>query len=215
MLVLVCPNCQQSSQHKQFDKGSQTGYACDICGTFRATRQSLISRQNKGENMVRKATEKISPLSSGLPRMQDGEFQRVKLECEEQKNYQVARQLRNDVSIEKIKADGSDLKVEIQGERYKQVEFQLKGERIQTDIEGVKVETKAIELEGAQNNKWLTRQKVDLELERGKEALVTLSLDIDKLKGLNMHKRKDVEALGIEIVDRINVSDIKKRLFGA
>ncbi|NJO65242.1 MAG: hypothetical protein HC836_46210 [Richelia sp. RM2_1_2] len=156
--------------------------------------------------------------SVGLPRMSDGELQKVSRETREQKNYQTARILRNDVKIEKRKADTSDLKVLREDEKYKQADFQLQAETIQTDIEQVKVEIKGIELVGVKNTKALTQKKVELELERGKEALQSLSLDIDRLKGQNRDKQRDIELMEVEIVDRvgdIKVEDIKQRLLGA
>ncbi|MEM7553477.1 MAG: hypothetical protein AAF378_05145 [Cyanobacteria bacterium P01_A01_bin.84] len=177
-----------------------------------------MPRPKKSET-PKETKSKVTGIGSvGLPRMSDGELQKVKRESREQKNYQTARILRNDVKIEKRKADTSDLKVLREDEKYKQADFQLKAERVQTDIEEVKLETKGIELVGAKNHKALAQKKVELELERGKEALQSLSLDIDKLRGQNRDKQRDVELMEVEIVDRLGdlkVEDIKQRILGA
>lgn len=162
--------------------------------------------------------QKVTGIGSvGLPRMSDGELQKVSRETREQKNFQTARILRNDVKIEKRKADTSDLKVLKEDEKYKQADFQLQAEIVATDIEEVKLGTKKIDLITVKNTQVLTQKKAQLELERGKEALQSLSLDIDKLKGLNRDKMRDVELLEVEIVDRIGnikLDDIKQRILG-
>lgn len=152
--------------------------------------------------------------TSGYPRMTEREFQRIKVECEEQKNYQASRQLRNDVEIEKLKADASDIKVQIQGNQYLVATHQLAASQIDVEIEASRTDIKKIDLADTQNQRWLKSVESDLSLQKGIERLRGVSLEVDAFIFGNETKRQALDVIGAEVTERVNGKNPKRTLEG-
>ena len=153
--------------------------------------------------------------SNGLARMSDAEFEALKLETKEQTNFQIGRQLKNKVLVEKWKADASDLDVKIAEQGYKKTEFKLKAAEFETLTEEQKTKQKFYEMEGSKGRTEAVRQRVNLEAKRDELALESLSLDIDKITHINGLKKTELESMGASIESRVNAQGLlSKLLFG-
>ena len=131
------------------------------------------------------------------------EFEIRKIELESKTNYQIVRQLENKLQVETIKADETEMQMQIAQNNHDRTAYLVDQSEIDKEIAAIAVKTSEFELQSAEDNLYLTEQRVGVNFERGIEQLKAIAIEVDSLTFDNNNNRRIAEAKGISVQNRL------------